>query len=343
MSTVVVASGGLSRTVAWLPGPIPRGRPPWRNEILTVVSGRAAAAFVLALAAAFMFALSNVLEQHEAEQLPDDQSLRPSLVVRLVQRPLWLVGFGADVSGYVCHAAALAFGSLVFVQPLLVTGLLFALLLRAAITGRPLRRRDLLAAMVLMAGLVVFLLVVSTHGGRSQAPIGRWVIAGPVVIGTITVCVIAGQRVSGPRRALLLGLAAGISFGVSAALTKTFVHLLGHGVLTMLQHWEPYALAVATLGGLVLAQSSFQAGSLSASVAALEVAEPVVAAAIGIGLLDEHVTTRSAVYQLAIVLALIGMFVGVLALSRSSELEDGPAKPLNWLNRLGDRGPDRLT
>jgi drug/metabolite transporter (DMT)-like permease len=328
MMVKVLASANLTAAVPRLPGAHRPGRPLLRSEILTVVSGRTAAAFTLALAAAFMFALSNVLEQREAEQLPDDQSLRAGLIVRLVQRPLWLVGFGADVSGYVCHAAALAFGSLVFVQPLLVTGLLFALLLRAAITGRPLHRRELLAATLLAAGLAVFLLVVSPHGGRSTAPIGRWVIAGPVIVVAIAVCVVAGQRVTGARRALLLGLAAGISFGVSAALTKTFVHLLGHGVFTMLQHWEPYALAVATLGGLLLAQSSFQAGSLSASIAALEVAEPVVAAAIGVGLLDEHVRTHNAVYQLAIVLAFIGMFVGVLALARSSEFEESPDEQL---------------
>jgi drug/metabolite transporter (DMT)-like permease len=324
MNLMVLASANLTAAVPRLPGTHGPGRSLLRNEILTVVSGRTAAAFVLALAAAFMFALSNVLEQREAEQLPDDQSLRAGLIVRLVRRPLWLAGFGADVSGYVCHAAALAFGSLVFVQPLLVTGLLFALLLRAAITGQPLHRRELLPAIVLAAGLAVFLLVVSPHGGRSHAPIGRWVIAGPVIVATIAVCIVAGQRVAGARRALLLGLAAGISFGVSAALTKTFVHLLGQGVFTMLQHWEPYALAVATFGGLLLAQSSFQAGSLSASIAALEVAEPIVAAAIGIGLLDERVETRSAVYQLAIVFALIGMFVAVVALSRSSEFEESP-------------------
>lgn len=310
-----------------------------RNEIVAAGSARAAAAFVLALAAAFMFALSNVLEQREAEQLPDDDSLRLGLMMRLVRRPWWLAGFGADISGYVFHAAALGFGSLIFVQPLLVTGLLFALLLRAAITGRPLHRWELLPALVLAAGLAVFLLVVSPHGGTAQAPIGRWAIAGPVIGMAIAVCIVTGQRVKGPRRALLLGLAAGISFGVSAAMTKTFVHLLGQGVFPMLQHWEPYALAVATLGGLLLAQSSFQAGSLSASIAALEVAEPVVAAAIGIGILDEHVKTRSAIYQLAIVLALIGMFFGVAALSRASEFEDEPRGPLGQPGRLANPGP----
>jgi drug/metabolite transporter (DMT)-like permease len=324
---MVLASADVTGAGPGLAGTAGPGRSLLRTEVFSVVSGRTAAAFVLALAAAFLFALSNVLEQREAEQLPDDESLRASLLVRLARRPLWLAGFGSDVSGYVCHAAALAFGSLVFVEPLLVTGLLFALLLRAVITGRPLHRRELLGAIVLAAGLAVFLAVVSPHGGRAQAPLGRWVIAGPVIAAAIAVCVVSGRRVAGTRRALLLGLGAGISFGVSAALTKTFVHLLGQGVLTMLGHWEPYALAVATLGGLLLAQSSFQAGSLAASIAALEVAEPVVAAAIGIGLLDERVHTRNAVYQLAIVLALIAMFVGVSALARSSEFEEEPGEP----------------
>ena len=201
------------------------------------------------------------------------------------------------------------------------------------------RRRELLAALVLAGGLAVFLLVVSPHGGEAQAPLGRWAIAGPVIGVAIAVCIATGQRVTGARRALLLGLAAGISFGVSAALTKTFVHLLGQGVFPMLQHWEPYALAVATLGGLLLAQSSFQAGSLSASIAALEVAEPVVAAAIGIGILDEHVRTRTAVYQIAIVVALVAMFYGVVALSRSSEFDEDPED--RSVSRVGSPIPAR--
>lgn len=281
------------------------------------MTGRVAASVVLALAAAFFFALSNVLEQREAEQVPDDRALRPGLMTDLARRPWWLAGFGIDMSGYACHAAALAFGALVFVQPILVTGLVFALVLRAVITGQPLRRRDLLAALVLTAGLSLFLLGVSPHGGRVAAPIGAWVIAGSTILAVVLVCVALGARRRGPPRALLLGIAAGISFGLSAAFTKTFVHLLGHGVIFMLQHWEPYALAVTSIVGLVLAQSSFQAGSLAASVAALEVAEPVVAAVLGIALFHEQVDTHGLGYQLGGIVALAAMLIGVISLSRS--------------------------
>jgi len=276
-----------------------------------------AASVILALAAAFLFALSNVLEQREAEQIPDDRALRPGLVTDLARRPWWLAGFGVDMSGYACHAAALAFGSLVFVQPILVIGLVFALVLRALITGQPLSRRDLLAALVLTAGLSLFLLGVSPHGGSSTAPIEGWVIAGTTLLAAVLVCIALGKRRSGPPRALLLGIAAGISFGLSAAFTKTFVHLLGHGVFFMLTHWEPYALAVTSIAGLVLVQSSFQAGSLAASVAALEVTEPVVAAVIGITLFNEQINTHGLAAQLGGIVALVAMFIGVVTLSRS--------------------------
>jgi drug/metabolite transporter (DMT)-like permease len=293
--------------------------------ILKGVSARTAAALVLALSAAFLFALSNVLEQREAEQLPDEEALRLGLVAKLARRPRWLAGFGIDVGGYVAHAAALGFASLVFVQPLLVTSLVFALLLRSAITGQPLRRRDLLAALVLAAGLAFFLLGVSRHGGRLQAPGARWALAAPWILVTIVVCVAVGRRRSGPPRALLLGLAAGVSFGVTAALTKTFVHLLGSGVVPMLQHWEPYALAVTTVSGLVLAQSSFQAGSLAASIAALEVAEPAVATALGIGLFEERIHTNGVLYQVSLPIAMLAILVGIIALSRATtEDVEGP-------------------
>ena len=251
--------------------------------------------------------------------MPDDQALRPALVAQLARRPWWLAGFGIDVSGYACHAAALAFASLLFVQPLLVTGLLFALALRAAITGQPLRRGDLLAALALAGGLALFLLGVSPHGGNVTAPVSSWLVAGPVIVAAIGGCVAVGARQHGGRRAVMLGLAAGISFGVSAAFTKAFVHELGSGVFSMLGHWEPYGLAVTSIAGLILAQSSYQAGSLASSIAALYVAEPVAAAAVGIGLLDEQINTHGLGVQLGLLVAVAAMFFGVVRLARSTE------------------------
>ena len=62
--------------------------------------------------------------------------MRPGLLWRLIQRPMWLLGTLADWSGFGLQAIALGLGSLIVVQPLLCTGLLFALPLGAAWQGR---------------------------------------------------------------------------------------------------------------------------------------------------------------------------------------------------------------
>jgi hypothetical protein len=58
-------------------------------------------AIVLALVTAFLYALSNVLELTEAEQVPDEYALRVGLMTRLVRRPRWLLGLLSDVFGYI--------------------------------------------------------------------------------------------------------------------------------------------------------------------------------------------------------------------------------------------------
>src|SRR3954447_6312612 len=100
-----------------------------------------ALAVALALAAAALFAVAAAAQQCSAAAVPDDRSSQ--LVLTLVRRPLWWVGTLADVGGYVAQAAALGLGSLLLVQPLLVTGLLFALPLGARWAGRSLGRAEL--------------------------------------------------------------------------------------------------------------------------------------------------------------------------------------------------------
>ena len=255
---------------------------------------REIATVLLAVAAAFFYALSNVLEQREAEQVPDEYSLRPSLFLRLVQRPRWLLGFASDAGGYITAAAALGFGAVVFVQPILSSGLLISLLLAVAINHHPFRRSDLAAAGTFTVGLAAFLLETSATGGRDLVPVYRWMIAAPVIGAVVAVLVASSRSFSGAPRAALLGVAGGVCFGASAVLTKGFVHYFRDGVFGWVNHWEPYVMAVVIIGGFLLAQSAFQAGSLAASVAGLEATEPVVSVVFGVGLLDEHVHTRGA-------------------------------------------------
>ena len=172
-----------------------------------------------------LYALSNVLQQSEAEQVASKHAMRLGLLARLARRPRWLVGIAADVGGYVFEALALAAGAVVLVEPILSTALLLSLFLGAAINkrhvgrlvvGRRRRARGRRGTVRQIGvrrpgGHATALAVVVT--GRSAAArrrrgLYRW--------GS---CHVGAQ----PARALL-GAGTGVAFGVTALLTKGFVH-----------------------------------------------------------------------------------------------------------------------
>jgi hypothetical protein len=269
-----------------------------------------------AVAAAFSYGLSNVLQQHEAEQVAEDQTLKLGLLRQLAHRPRWVVGIGADVGGYVFEALALGVGTLVLVQPIISTSLLLSLFLGGLINGRRISRAGWFAAVVLAIGVAVFLFVVAPTKGNQLASNRAWLIAAPPIIAFVLVCIAGARITSGSARAALLGLGAGTLFGTSAVLTKAFVHYLGNGILDWVPHWEPYALAVSSITGLILAQSAFQTGALAAAVGAEQVLQPLTGVALGLGLLDERLEISGSAEHLVLGIALIAMLGGVLTLAR---------------------------
>ena len=200
-----------------------------------------------------------------------------------------MIGFVSEPGGFAASAAALAFGAVVFVEPIISLGLLISMLLGALIGHRNLRRHDWIAAGVLCAGVSLFLYETSPTGGRDLVPPLRWAIAAPCIAVVVVACVVAARgSSSGPARHAARHRRP-VAFAASAMLTKAFVHYLGEGPFAWAPHWEPYAMAVTILLGFLLVQSAFQAGSLAAAVAGIEATEPVVAVVLGVVLLDEHV------------------------------------------------------
>ena len=139
-------------------------------------------AIAIALVAALLFAVGFVMQQREAAEVPDEDALGIGLITRLIRRPVWLIGTAADGLGYVAQAIALAFGSLVLVQPLLATSLLFALPLGAWWAKRRLKRSDGLWAIALTAGLAIFLVAGNPTAGVDSADLEVWLIAAAVIV-----------------------------------------------------------------------------------------------------------------------------------------------------------------
>ena len=274
------------------------------------------AAALLGLLAAALFAVASVAQQKSAADVPDDKAMGLRLIGQLVRRPLWWAGLLGDAGGFLAQGAALGLGSLLLVQPLLVTALLFALPLGAAWAGRRLSRSDWLWAAVLSLSLAVFVVVADPTAGIDRAPARDWLGVAAALTPVLALCLL-GAATRRTSRAMLLAVATGILYGVTAALTKSVVAHLGDGIVPLLSSWETYALAAVATLGTVCQQSAFQAGDLGVSMPAVTVLEPVVAVGIGVSILQEDLRT-SGLGWVVVALSTAGLVAGTVMLARSA-------------------------
>jgi drug/metabolite transporter (DMT)-like permease len=283
-----------------------------------------AIAIALSLVAALLFAVAFVMQQREAAQVPDEDALGVGLITRLLRRPVWLFGTAADGLGYAVQAIALAFGSLVLVQPLLATSLLFALPLGAWWAKRRLTRSDGLWAIALTAGLAVFLVAGNPTAGVDSADLSAWLIAAAVIVPAVGALVLIASRLPrGGARAVLLGTATGVLYGAAAALTKSVMSYLDDGLVEVVTSWELYVLIAAIALGTYLQQAAFQAGSLAQSLPAISVLEPVAAVVLGMTVLQEDL--RADGLEWALIAVSAATMVVATALLARSQGESAPA------------------
>ena len=272
-------------------------------------------AVAAALGAALLYAVASVLQHRAALEAPAEQSMRIGLLARLIGKPWWLAGVAADIAAFGLQFLALGYGALAVVQPLLVSGLLFALPLGAWVSGRKVTARELRWALLTVAGLAVLLVCANPSAGHADLPGRVWALVVAAVLIPSAAILLVADRMPASRPALL-SVAAGALYAFTAALAKTVAHDLGEGVTRALSSWQLYALIPAGLVGMLIVQSAFQAGPLRASLPSLTAVDPVVSIAIGVLAFHEHVGD-SALQLIAEATGLAALVIGVLALARS--------------------------
>ena len=277
----------------------------------------------LALLAALVFGGGVVLQQRVAMEVPVAHAARPSLLVRLVRRPLWMLGLVADVGGFGLQAAALHRGSLVVVQPLITTSLLFTLIFAAVWYHEAISLTEWGAVLLVLVGLSVFLVVASPNETSSSLDVAgsTWVLCAAVVVFVMALAVAFGLRASGAARAALLGLAAGVADAFMAVLAKAFAGSFDNGVASVFSSWTPYALAVGGLVALLLISTAYQAGHATVSLPVITVTDPLVGSLIGISLFGEHLMIGG--YRAPLIFAaLLIMAVGLVRLTRDKQFAE---------------------
>jgi drug/metabolite transporter (DMT)-like permease len=288
-------------------------------------------AILLAVAASLCTATSSVCQRKGARST-QTAGFDARLVIRLTRQPVWLLGIASMIGGFLCQLTALRFGGLALVQPILATELLFVFGYLAIAGSRRVKRRDLLAAGAMSAGIGVFLRLASPSGGRPQAPGSSWLLAGLVTAGIVLAALAvafglgSGSGASRSRRAVVLGAATGISWGFMAAVIKELSTHLGGGPGAVLSTWSPYVLLAAGAATMLLASHALAAGPLAASQPGFTILDPLAASLLGVFLFGEHI--RTGPWDLAgQALALAIVIAGAAALSRSGLIADENRDP----------------
>jgi drug/metabolite transporter (DMT)-like permease len=279
--------------------------------------------WVLALLGAGANAASSILQRKANRAQPRQRRLNWRLLPGLFRQPVWFAGIGAIVLGFLLQAAALRFGSLALVEPILVVELPITLLAAArAFDARP-STRDWLSIGLLTVGLGGLLATLAPAEVAAHVMSERtWLVGLAVTVGMLAALVGWGRyelaRDVGNRAAAVLGIAGGGAFGLTAALMKGTTDALAGGIPAVLACWQLYAMAAAGLGALFLVQTAMNAGPLMATQPGLTLADPVVS--ILWGVLGFHERIRAGWFVLPEVLTAALVAIAVVRLARSPVL-----------------------
>jgi len=284
----------------------------------------------LALVAAVCFALAAALQQRGQFTLAQAGAAvtGPAGLLRLALVPVWLLGTLVLLGGYATQGAALDRGPLVVIQPLLVTTIVWALPLGYWLSGQHVNPRQVMGAAAVVIGLALFVLVGSPDAGSDNAESAELCAAALVICVIVGLLLLGLRRMSLSTRAAVLGVCAGLLYGLSATFAKPVIADLHAGIAEAAGDWRTWALLGFGFIAFVIQQMSLATGQLAPAMATLSVANPVVSVVLGILLFDERLTKPEwhVVVAVAALLAALAGAALITFANRETEMPDG-ARP----------------
>ncbi|WP_288818589.1 DMT family transporter [uncultured Corynebacterium sp.] len=288
-------------------------------------------AAILALLSALSIAWGTVIRHNLSGTLEEGTSTLRG-VAKTLKLPRWWLGSGLAIAGYVFQVAALAFGTLLLVQPLLVMKLMLTLPLAAKVNGRRISRSEMIWSVALTFAVATLVLLGKPTAGSTDIPTYLWGWA--LAAGGVVTCGLYAAAVQWPNtgtgsasdtkqrgvlrqnpKALLLGTATGWLYGFVALLSKSVVDTyVNDGLVQLLLAWELWLLVALAVIGVGLQQAAFNAGPLQASLPAMTVVEPIVAFSLGYIVLGERFQAVG-VQWVALFIALATMISATIALA----------------------------
>lgn len=278
------------------------------------------AAALFALLSATSNAMSAAMQHHAASSAPDGTGVA-ALIRYLLRRKEWIAAILLGPVGFSLHLLALHFGPITLVQPIVILGIVLAVPFRAAWARTWPRPKELGAVALAAASIALLLVALSPDEAHRGYDADVLLVAVLACLGGAAVIIAASTTQRRPvPRAFLLGVGAGVAFGLMAVLMKAVTqHADAHGVVSVFTTtWLPYLTCVCGLSGVVVNQLAFRAARISASMPVLNVVNCLLTIVFGYSILHEQLDLD----PLSLTLAGVAVVMMVAGLRALAVLED---------------------
>jgi drug/metabolite transporter (DMT)-like permease len=205
-----------------------------------------------AIVASLLYNTSIALQALEAREVPEEHSLRPSLLGRLLRNRRWLGATVLGLLGWPFEVVALLLAPLTVVQPCLASGLILLLWLGVTRLGETPGRRELVAVGAIVVGIAGVALAApgrsTDHAGAAAIALALTLVAIPILMPYLF------RRRTGVVGALMI-LSAGCGYAWTSIASKLLTDELAAGAILV---------GVAWLATVVLSESLALLSEMSA-------------------------------------------------------------------------------
>ena len=297
---------------------------------MTSVSLAVGVGLICALLSALGSNLAFLFKHRGAVAAPDVDMRHPlRSTIDLFRSKWWSIGWAVAAGAFALHVAALTLAPISIGQAVLAGGLVFLAVLAERFFGFELGRRQWIGI-----GLVaVSLSLLTLTGGGDKGANSGYSLAGMIIFEAIAVCV--GlllvlshliERIPG-QRGVLLGIAAGLGFGISDVAIKALSGDLDSGPAGLLSPWSVIIVTAAVFSFFASARS-LQIGDGVAVIAVTSVAANLSTIIAGLAVFGDPLGKDALVVGVrvaAFVLILIGAAL-IPAPMRAREALEGSAE-----------------
>jgi hypothetical protein len=300
---------------------------------MTDVSLAVGVGLICALLSALGTNLAFLFKHRGAVAAPDVDMRHPlRSAIDLFRSRWWSIGWGVAAVAFALHVAALTLAPISIGQAVLAGGLVFLAVLAERFFGFELGRRQWIG--IGLVAVSLSLLTVTGGAGGGGASSG-YSLAGMIVFEGIAVCVglllILSHLIERMpvQRGVLLGIAAGLGFGISDVAIKALSGDLDSGPVGLLSPWSVVIVTAAVFSFFASARS-LQIGDGVAVIAVTSVAANLSTILAGLAVFGDRLGDNPLVVGVrigAFALILVGAALIPAPIRAGEALEESAAEP----------------